>query len=517
MLDPKISAPIEDASVDTSYYQTVVLVGQSNTATAGLYKDLELLTKDQINTKFGASSHIAAMLRDCNTIWENSIVKPKLWATSYIDKTTAVARILQCVVSGTSTEEKTLKLKVNSLNPDRIAAQEVAILAARNTKGAYCAEYALNGIQFGAPKNAKNTFTPKLATVTTNDVIIEVLIPKGATSASAAALINTAINAKVDCIYSSTVSTSTITITSKHKGSLSNFFAFEIVAKSLPSGLAFALTESTAGSDVVDTTGILELEDENSVKLKNLNFNFFVAPISYSIATVVTDAKAKFDNVTNYQNKSRAYQIFRNTVIDTSNSSAINSLASSEPIETNGIVKCLGVLKLVGLTIKGVSDIAEANALEAKQFTAIKYESDTGIYYVGACSSLSNLTRFVNIEAVIAALAIRKFIVEEMIPPFFGEKAFTTGDVVDGSVTNKDGVIAFFEYVGAILDGTNITSDYGNDYAGLVVSGADAQARRSEILNASTYFDKSAKMLVLKFANDLVDPIRSIFIINSFR
>jgi len=192
-------------------------------------------------------------------------------------------------------------------------------------------------------------------------------------------------------------------------------------------------------------------------------------------------------------------------------------LASSEPIEANGIVKSLAVLKLSGLVIRGVSDVSEATALEAKQFTAIKYESDTGIYYVGACSSLSNSTRFKNIEAVIAALAVRKFTVEKMIPTFFGEKAYTDGDIIDGSMTNKEGVISFFESVGLILDGTNVSTEYGNDYAGLVVSGADAQARRTEILQASTYYDKSAKMLALKFANDLLDPIRSIFIINSFR
>jgi len=517
MLDPKLSAPIVDASVDTSYIQTVVLTGQSNTATAGLYKDLELLTKEEINTKFGASSHLAAMLRDVQTIWENSLIKPKLWAASYQDKSDAVARILEAVVSGTSTEERELKIRLNSLNPDRIIAQEVAILAARNTKGAYCAEYSQNSVQFGMPRNAKNTFTPKLVKATTNDVIVGVTIPKSTTAAAAATLINTAINAKAEAIYGSTVDTATLTLTAKHKGSLSNFFSIEVVPGTMPSGLQISITEDTEGSDVVDVSGILSLQDENDTSLADLNFNFFVAPISYSISAVITDAKAKFDNVTNYQNKSRAYQIFRATAIDTSSSSVINSLASSQPVEVDGIVKSLSVLKLVGLKIKGVSNVAEADALEAKQFTAIKYESDTGIYYVGACSSLSSSIRFKNIEAVIAALAIRRFTVEKMIPTFFGEIAYTEEDAIDASMVNKEGIIGFFNYVGLILDGSNVSTDFGSDYAGLVVSGSEARARRDEILRASTFFDKSAKMVALNFANELLDPIRSIFIINSFR
>jgi len=302
MLDPIISAPIEDASVDTSYVQTIVLTGQSNTATEGLHKDLELLTQDQINTQFGASSHLASMLRECATIWENSIVKPKLWAASYEDNSSAVARILEATVSGTSTEERTLKLRINSLNPDRIAAQEVAILAARNTKAAYCAEYAQNNVQFGAPKNAKNTFTPKLTKATVNDVIVEVVIPKSTGANAAAALINAAINAKTTSVYGSAVSSAVLTLTAKHKGSLGNFFSFEVVYGTMPAGLALAVVEDTAGSDVVDASGVLDLEDGYGVKLKNLNFNFFVAPISYSVSAVVTDAKAKFDNVTNYKN-----------------------------------------------------------------------------------------------------------------------------------------------------------------------------------------------------------------------
>lgn len=512
-----ISAPIQDDSIDTSYFQTVLLTGQSNTASAGLHKDLELLTKEEIDSQFGANSHLASMLRDVNTIWENSLVKPKLWAASYADKSDAVARVLTATVSGTSTEERTLKLKINSLNPDRIAAQEAAILALRNTKGAYCGEYSLNGTQFGAPKNAAHVFTPKLPKATVNDVIIEVVIPKSTGANAAAALVNAAINAATQSIYSSAVSSAVVTLTSRHKGSLSNFFAIEVVNKTTPAGLSISIVEDTAGSDVVDASGVLSLTDSEGTALSDLTFNFVVAPISYSIANLVTDAKAKWDNVTAYRNQSKPYIIVRATAIDTTSNTAINDLASAQPIEVNGVVKTLSILRVLGLTIKGVTKVSEINKLKAKQFTAIEYEPTTGLYSIGQCHSLSNLARFKDIESVIAVMAIRKFLVEKAIPSYFGEKRFTTGEG-DGSTVNIDQIIEFFDSQGSILDGTNVTNEnYADDYAFLIVNSEAAKSRRFEILKAETKFDKAAKQVATKFASSLTDPVRSIFIINSYR
>ena len=44
MLNPAISFLTQDAVVDTSFYKTLVITGQSNTATAGIHKDIELKT-----------------------------------------------------------------------------------------------------------------------------------------------------------------------------------------------------------------------------------------------------------------------------------------------------------------------------------------------------------------------------------------------------------------------------------------------------------------------------------------
>ncbi len=115
MFYPTISAPIEDARVDTSTFQTLVVVGQSNDATAGLYKDLRFLTHAQINTKFGADSHIAAMLRDVLTVYADSITKPRIWAASYADVVTDTARILESTVTGTATRDCTIKININGL------------------------------------------------------------------------------------------------------------------------------------------------------------------------------------------------------------------------------------------------------------------------------------------------------------------------------------------------------------------------------------------------------------------
>jgi hypothetical protein len=518
MAQPPISAPIVDSSIDTSYYQTMVVVGQSNTATAGLYKDIELMTKEAINSKFGANSHLAACLRDVETYFENSLVKPKVIAASYQDNTGATARVLESVVAGTSTEEKTLKIVFNSLNPDRISCQQAAILSLRNTESAYCGEYSAGSLQWGAPKNAGVTFNPKLTKITANDCIVEVVIPKGSTAAAAATLINTAINAKADCIYSSTVVDDTLTITARHKGSIGNLFGFEVIKKTIPAGLTITTTEDTAGSGVVDASAVLDLTDDENVKLKDLKFNFFVAPISYSVANVVTDAMAKFKNVTFTNNESYSYTIHRATAIDTSNSTAINNLAIAEPVELNGVIKTLSVLKTVGLAIKGVYNYSEQVALGAKQFTPILYKRETGVYSVGAFKTLANdeYKLFKDFENLFAAITVRKFIVEKRVPELTDEKSFTSGQSTENAI-NKENVVTFFMTTANILNGSIVSTEFSDRYAGLIENSAEALARTEQLLNSNVKFDKASKQLALELANTLINPIRSIFIINSFR
>ena len=232
MLDPVISSSIVNASVDTSSFQTLLLVGQSNTATAGLYQDLEFLTQAQIDTKFGAGSHIAANLRDVISSFSNSIIKPKLWAASYADVNANTARILEATVTGTATKDCVLKLKINSLNPDRTSAKTASIAALRMTKGANCADFAFGNQEVGSPSLASNNFSPILAGFTDNDVIIEVNITSGNNATAIGAAIAAAIQATPRSLYSASASTGVVTLTSKHKGAIGNLFAVEVVPSS---------------------------------------------------------------------------------------------------------------------------------------------------------------------------------------------------------------------------------------------------------------------------------------------
>ncbi len=513
MQNPRVSFLTKDAVVDTSYYKTLVIVGQSNTATAGLYKDIELKTIKQINTLFGAGSHLASLLRDNWQYMSNSIVKPKVWAISYPDLAGGVKRILTSVVSGTATEAKTLQIKLNSLNPDRTAVQTATVLALRNTKGAYAGDYAANGIEFGAPRNANMGFNPILADATTQDVVIEVPVSIGDTAATVATALNAAINAATSAIYTSTVATATLTVTANHKGALGQMFAFEVVAASLPAGIAIATTEATPGTGIVDATGILALTDSDSNTLAELDFNYITLPYGYSVTALTADAKAKLDNVLQYSNRCLEYQIFRGIAVDTSNSSNITTLASANPIQADGIVKSVFVSALDGLVVHGVTAYSERNALEAVQLSPIQKDTKTGNINVGNTYTFSDSIGFVNLERLLTVEAARQFIVEEMLPQDFQERNFTFGTAVNSYTYNKNDVISKFQFYRDILDGTNVNTTYASDYAGLFDNNSAARSRYDELLDKSVSFDKITKQLVVQLAAELTNPIKSIFAI----
>ena len=514
-LDPAVSFITEDASIDSTAFKTVVVVGQSNSAAEGLYKNLEFKTQAELDVIFGTSSHINSCLKDVLTEYKNSFVRPKLWAISYVDLLAGVARVLSTVVSGTATVDKTLLIKLNTLNPDRTAAQTAGIMALRNTKGADCSAFSTNSNEIGSIVNARRNFKPKLANAFTNDVIIEVDITSGMTSAQVATAINTAINAKTTAIYSSSVAASTLTITSKHKGSLSNFFSFEIIATTIPSGISFATTVITAGTGVVDATGILDITDTDNNKLKDLDFNFLTIPYGYSVSALVSDAAPKFENVLEYNNQCLEYYIIRGTALDLSNNAAIDALASAEPTSANGISKLILVSELDGLRIKGTWDYTTRSYIKSKQFTPIQREQNGNIS-IGVTSTLSNSTGFTSIERVFAAYAAREFYVEKAIPADFSEADYTTGDNIDGTTYNRDASISKFKYYRDILDGTVLSSIYGDDYANLIDNNEQARARHDELLEATINFDTGTKQLFLKMINQLINPINSISVISQY-
>jgi len=511
MLNPKANYLTRDAVVDTSFFQTIVITGQSNTATAGLYKDIEQKTVAQINTLFGADSHLASLLREAYQMCVNSLIKPKIWAISYADNGSGTARILESTVSGTSTAAGTLKVKINSLNPDRTTVQNAVIMGLRNTKGAYAGDYAQNGVEFGAPSRANMGFNPLLVDAFAQDVIVEVELAKGTTAANAATAINAAINASTKAIYGSSVATAVLTLTCNHKGALGNMMAVEFL--DIPAGLAIATLEDTAGAGVVTATGILDIEDEEGLKLSELDFNIITVPYGYSVTALVADAKAKWDNVFAYSNRCLEYFIFRGTAIDTSDSGEISTLASANPIEEDGLVKNLFVSKLSGINIRGVTDASEITALEAVQFTPIQKDMKIGKITTGSTVTLSDSVGFVNIERVLAAARTREFIIEKMMPADFQERSYTSGTSVNTYTYNKNDIISLFQLYRDILDGTNNTSSYSADWQGLLDNSAEARARFDELLELSFTFDKVTKQAALSLANDLTDPIKSMYLI----
>lgn len=518
MQNPYVSFQTRDAVLDTSFFSTVLLVGQSNVAPQGLYQGLELQTIAQINTTFGADSHIAFMLREQLQFASNSLVKPKVWAVSYPDRSAAVARVLNLTVTGTATENRTLTLNINKLNPDRTTSQAIAVLALRNTKNANCGRYAANRIETGLQNRAAMGFNPILVDAFSQDVLVTVDVVKGDTAVTIAANINAAVNAAVTSVYSSVISdvTNILDFTAKDKGVIGNSCAVEVVMGSTPAGTTISILEDTPGTGTIDTSDILNTLDANGNKLGSLDFDFLVQPYSYATPILVQDAYAKRENVFAYSNRCLNYQIFTGTAVDTSVSENIDDLATVDPIEELGVVKSLFVSTLNGLIIKGVSEVSERLQLAAKQFTALQVDPTTGNINVGNCYTLSNSPGFVQIERELAAMAVRAFIVEKMMPTDFQEESWTDGVPVVPFALGKDTVIALFESYFAILSGANQLTIYQADYAGLIDNSPESEAVRNELLTATVAFDKSNKLLSLQSISALLNKIESVSIVSSY-
>lgn len=517
MLDPNISAPIEDASVDTSVTQTLLITGQSNDATAGLYKNLEFLTHSQIDSTFGADSHIAAMLRDVITMYSDSIVKPKLWAVSYTDVGSDTARVLESTVTGTATKDITLKLKINGLNPDRTSAQTAAVAALRMTKGAYCGPYTIGNEEFGSPNLASNNFTPILSKAETNDVIVEVSISAGDDATDIATAITTAITASTRSVYDASSALGVVTLTNVHKGAIGNFMGFEPIASSYKdAGFTIATVEDTAGAGYPDATGILNLTDDEGTKLSALNFNFIALPYGFSETALKNDSYSKYSNVLAYGNRSLEYMIFKGTAVDTSSTSAVDAVASANPIEEKGVVKCVLLSRILGLTIKGVIDYNESAYIKNKQISPIQYDSKFG-YNVGRTSTLSDSTAFRPISAFFASSMSRKYVVEKKVQVDFFEKSYTFGESNKISTIDKTTALGLFEFYFDVLAGNKSDPVYGDDYKGLIDNSETARRNFLDVISLKFAFDRTTGQLTSKAVYDFIAPITSVLYPQAFK
>ena len=511
-LDPSISWK-QYAVVDQTFYKTILLVGQSNVATAGIYKDLHLKTVNQINTMFGADSHLAFLIKDSLTMFQG-FVKPKIMAVSYKDNLADVKRVLNLEITGTSTEQKTLQVKINSLNPDRISTQTVSAFASFFTEDAFCIDYSRNGkLIRGSIKNTASGYHPVFSTIYNNDVIVEIDITEGMTQNQIATLINTKINASVNALYDSTVLDNDLTLTATHKGIIGQNFTFEIVQSTIPAGVSFNLTQTTAGSGVIDTSSILDITDEEGVKLSSLRFDYVVIPYGFSITNLVNDAKAKFDNVLEYNNRCLDYYIFQSTSIDLSSDVALDSLASANPTTEKGLARCLIILeKKDNFTNKGVFEYDKRYLIKLKQFTPFQIEEDK-TFNLGNCSSLSNNEIYADLTKLFSVSIIRKLYVETFIPEdFTGAENYDANGISNTLNYTKSDIEAFFENYRDYVDGTLTTHPiYKDRFSGLIKRNDEVRSQYNEILANSIYFD-SSQTLNLSLMFNLVETIKNLFI-----
>ena len=493
-------------------FRTVVLIGQSNTAIAGIYKDLEYKTEEQINTLFGADSHLGMLVKDSVKMF-GGFVKPKLMAVSYQDIVSDVARVLEVQITGTATEDKILQLKINSLNPDRVSTQTASAFASLFTEDATCVDFVKNGkIERGSIRNIATGYHPILANIYDNDVIVEVSISSGMTQNQIATAINAAINAKVDCLYNSTVATNTLTLTATHKGLIGQNFTFEIIKSTIPAGITTSISQTTAGSGIIDISDILNVVDSDGEKLGSLDFDYVVVPYGFSISNLATDSKAKFDNVLQYNNKALDYHIFQAKAVDLSNDTEINALAVANSPYDKGLTRSIIIVeKKDNFTNKGIYDYSKKVLIESKQFIPLEKEREGGIF-LGYCYSLSNDSVYKDLTKLFSVSAIREIYVEHLIPlNFTGIETYDENGASTAVNYNKSDIISIFQQFRDIIDGSNISTVFLNRFSNLIKSNSTARSQYDEILENSINFDSSQTLSVNLFFN-LVEAIKNLYI-----
>lgn len=518
--NPKISFTGVPANVASPLYKTILLVGQSNTATAGIYKDLELDTIADIETKFGSGQHLTEMLKESISVVSNSFRKPKIIAVSYQDDNSGdVAKVLKLSVTGTATETKFLKLKINSLNQDKVASRIATIMGSRLTQGANLLGYSKNPtIISGSPKNAKLGFHPILKGIYSNDCIVEVEITKGMTQNQIATAISNAITSKTSSVFSSAVNgtnANEVDLTAKNKGIVSQGYTIELVNNTLSSGVSVAITQTTEGSGTIDISNILNITDSNGIKLSSLNFEFVVVPYSFTISNLVSDAYSKIENVLQTNNVCLDYLIIQATAIDTSSNTEINNLASANPTSEEGRVRALFVLnKVKNWQNYFVINYDEKNKLENKQFSYIQSEVD-GSSTTGITKTLSNQDSYKDINKVLSYSVVREAIVELFVPrDFTGEEDYNENGISGTTSYNKADIIRIFTLYRDILDGSSLDDIYADNFSGLLKNDEKSKNDFDELLENSISFDSSTGTLSQQIVTNFVDVIKNLNIIS---
>lgn len=508
--EPIISFQTIDAAIDTSFYQKVVLVGNS-TAAAGIYKDIELLSEEDIKSKFGAGTHLASMIEEARYQMRNSLTKPKIIARSYQDGGSHTANIKAITLSGTATKDSILKVSLNKNAPSIVATIDAILLAARLTKDANIGQFSKDISELGSPNKASNNTQ---AIVSLKKLELEISITKGDTAATIAAAINSSINAMSQSPFTSTVSGAVVTATTKNKGIIANESMIEF---SSVDGISFATSE-TAATGTVDISSILDSTDNEGTKLGEMDFDSIVIPYGYSNTALVNDAYAKTENVSNYNNQCLDYRIFQATAIDTNVDNDIDTLSSNNPISSKGGVRILLVLHKSGGMIKGLTSTTQAAKLKTKQLNPI-YSLGSKLEF-GSQFTLAETVGFKKLQSVINAMMIRFCYVNKFILQDFWNKNYVgEGEPIDASEYSKitliDKFLLYYDILSNRIEASNFT-EYLNIsiFQGIVVNSQSVRENYEKIIRSTMTFNTTTGQLSMSLLTEIAKPILALSLIN---
>jgi hypothetical protein len=521
------------SNVDTSYSSPVIIVGQTTTANTGIFTDIEIKSKSEINTLFGAGSHLSMMLREALTVCENNgFTKPKVLAVSYADDVSGdVAKVVKLELTGTTaTESKVLKIIFNRHNQSRYSALISTLFSAKVVDNTDLTKYYdTDFLSSGSPKNASYGYVSNLTTIYDNDLTVYVEILKGETINQIAAKINTAINAETNCTFASAVTDGIITLTAKNKGIVSQEYTVELDQLTIPSGVTTSLTQLTAGSGTIDISNILNLT-KNNVKLDNMKFKCIAIPYGWNDIALVINAKAKFDNVLNYQNQALDYRIIKTAAVDCSDIANIDTFAINHPKSEEGLNQILFVLNAIS-NIRNIptSDKAIADKLDFYNFTGISYDNyNYNSVSLKPVRTLSSKDIFKSLSSVITSSIVREIFVERYIPMYFtGNENYSdgSGDIYLGIYGKKELKSIFLSafnyfYMGSVESNETATKPAtigSGQFSGMIKNDAKSIKILEDIIDATLSYNTSAKEVRTQLITSLYSQIEKLTIINNIR
>ena len=237
---PKTTVNILSANTFASLDErTILLVGQklSGSATSGELK--EILTEADLNNYFGRNSHISIAGRALLKTLSISATRPKISAIALDDNASGVVATGSFAITGTATASGSLSFYVDSIK-----------------NGAYQIDVAI-----------------------------------GDTAVSIATKLKALIDANLNSPVSAGISSSTVNLTSAHKGLVANSIGLKL--KGSVAGISVVITAMNGGLNNPVLTGLFD----NIINSK-IRFTSIAYPSEYtlSILTALTEARINVDN-----------------------------------------------------------------------------------------------------------------------------------------------------------------------------------------------------------------------------